>query len=228
MCGAFVLFAVVLANAPHGDTLVPLEQGHVGGRYAVDCTAHWLGFLLGEHAVRPVPTAGGAARLAVVSGAGTRAARLVRRLRAAADTATAAAAEVARAGRRRMPATLAGFAAATGFRRWPHELVAASRAKHLPRRIYRNPGARWSMSVAETLNADGTVRETEIVERRAAAGQAVDFFVYAGDGRLAAAADFGAPGQPALLPAPAICARCHYDPASGRPRREPTFLGAAR
>ena len=42
LCGALALLVIALAQAPRGWLLVPLEQGRVGGDYAVDCTAHWL------------------------------------------------------------------------------------------------------------------------------------------------------------------------------------------
>ncbi len=227
--GALALLVAVLAQAPRGWLLVPLEQGRIGGAYAIDCTAHWLGFLLGERAVQVSRTRAGHARIAVLgTGRTPDASRLVTTLRTAPVTADAAAARVARAGLRRVPGSLDTFAAASGYRRWPSELVRASRAKHLPRRIYRNPGLAWSMSVAETLRADGSVRETEVVQRRAGTDGAVDFFVYDARGALADTADFGAPGQPAMLPAPAVCMRCHYDGSHGRPRRLPAFLGAMR
>lgn len=229
LCGAMTLLVVVLAQAPRGWVLVPLEQGRIGAAYAVDCTAHWLAFLLGERAVHTRRAPSGRGRVVVVGARGPDAAlRLVTALRDAPVTADAVASRVAQAGARRLPDTLAAFAAATRFRQWPSELVTASRAKHLPRRIYRNPGERWSMSVAETLRRDGSVRETEIVQRRAGTSGAVDFFVYDARGELADSADFGAPGQPAMLPAPAVCVRCHYDPTRGRPRRRPAFLGAMR
>lgn len=187
------------------------------------------GFLLGERAVHVSRTLTGRARVVVVgTGRTPDAFRLVSALRDAPATADAAAARVARAGRRRLPGRLDAFEALTRFRQWPSELVIASRAKHLPRRIYRNPGKAWSMSVAETLRADGSVRETEVVQRRTRTDDAVDFFVYDAHGELADAADFGAPGQPAMLPAPAVCVRCHYDGSHGRPRRLPAFLGAMR
>ncbi|MEQ8233181.1 MAG: hypothetical protein RKL32_15840 [Gammaproteobacteria bacterium] len=224
---AAILLAAVLLQAPRGWLLVPREGAVAGGRYAVDCSVHWLGFLFGDAAVR----AGGRlapGTLALLSGERRAAARVLRRLRHAPRTADAAAALVARAAARVLPDSLSAFAAASGYREWSSELLSPSRAKHLPRRIYRNPGRQWRMSVAETLNPDGSVRETEIVRRRAPTSTAVDFFVYDDAGRLAASADFGTARQPAALPAPAICARCHYDPASGRPAREPVFLTAGR
>lgn len=229
LCGALALLVIALAQAPRGWLLVPLEQGRVGGAHAVDCTAHWLGFLLGERAVRVSRTPAGRTRVAVVGTVRTPdALRLVSALRHAPATADAAAARVAREALRRFPGRLDAFEAATRFRQWPSELVTASRAKHLPRRIYRNPGKAWSMSVAETLRADGSVRETEIVQRRSGTRDSVDFFVYDARGELADAADFGAPGLPAMLPAPAVCVRCHYDGRHGGPRRLPAFLGAMR
>ena len=112
-----------------------------------------------------------------------------------------------------IPESLAAFATASNYRAWPVRIIATSAIKGLPRRIFRSPaGYSPTMSVAETLNADGGgVRETEIaVERRGGRGD-YDFYVYGGDGARADESEFPS----GLRAAPLICAACHYDRAAG-------------
>lgn len=130
-------------------------------------------------------------------------------------------------GSRASPAPdLAALRAATGYRQWPRELVTTSKAKHLPRMIYRSPRATLPMSVAETLLPDGRVRETEVALERGSDGHRVDFFVYDTDGHLADEADFGPAGNAVLLPAPQICLRCHFDATTRSLHRRPVFADA--
>ena len=115
------------------------------------------------------------------------------------------------------PATLSDFyrAHAPDFSddsRWQKALHAKSRAKRGPRRVYmRRDGL---LSVAETLNEECFVSETEVILRRP--DGALNYWVYDATGRLTPESHFPAPSRDGrfvtvLKLAPDSCMGCHYD-----------------
>ena len=119
------------------------------------------------------------------------------------------------------PETLGAFLASLGPAQRPQRCLTLARsgAKPLPRTICRDRDG--EVSLAATLLPDGSVREWEVVARGAAADGDVRFLVFDAFGVRTDLADFGPPGRETLLPAPQICAGCHYDPAQDRFRRSP-------
>lgn len=109
---------------------------------------------------------------------------------------------------RGFPMALADFVG--GVHDWqadPQETV-PSTVKGLRRRIFRNGDA--GVFVAETLNDDDTVRETEIIltDRRRDAG--LDFLEYDAAGVLRGASRFAASGGGQTTgPSPFACIACH-------------------
>lgn len=88
--------------------------------------------------------------------------------------------------------------------------VVASKPKRGPRRLLGSPDG--SVLVAETLNADGSVRETEIILKGTRADGALDFVTYDANGRLDTASEFPLPsGEHRRIDSPYICMGCHQD-----------------
>lgn len=121
---------------------------------------------------------------------------------------------------RSIPERLEDFRTRHEAPRWRCETLRQSLAKPVPRRICRHPAG--YLSVAETLAADGTVRETEIAIARGY-DSGWEFHVYDVRGERALESDFGDARSPRMLAAPQSCAGCHYDPARGRFTRRPFF-----
>lgn len=95
---------------------------------------------------------------------------------------------------------------------WNKTLHAKSRAKRGPRRVFSKNDA--SISVAETLNPDCTVKETEVVRRRV--DGSLDYWVYDAAGLLTPLSHFPAPGKNNVFVtvdklSPDSCMGCHYN-----------------
>ena len=94
----------------------------------------------------------------------------------------------------------------TDFKSWPSQTL-MSRIKKQNRRIYRGEFEGRKISVAETLDQHGAVRETELaIERFNEAGN-YEFYVYSAQGGLILHSDF--PNGQRL--APISCAACHMN-----------------
>ncbi len=94
---------------------------------------------------------------------------------------------------------------------WNRTLHAKSRAKRGPRRVFSKNDA--SISVAETLNPDCTVKETEVIRRRA--DGSLDYWVYDAAGLLTPLSHFPAPSKDNMYVtvdklSPDSCMGCHY------------------
>lgn len=112
---------------------------------------------------------------------------------------------------RRLPETLDGFRAAVLDFRALEPRIVDSMPKAGPRRLWEDGIA--GVFVAETLDGDGGVRETEIV-RRDAAGE-LSFAVYGVDGLLTDRSRFATTGGGSIVAAaPYACLTCHVDSAS--------------
>ena len=115
-----------------------------------------------------------------------------------------------------LPDTLASFRSVHSFESWPSELVDPSAAKRVPRRIYRGSSRDGrTLSVAETLNPDQTVRETEVAIAAKSGSGDYHFYVYNAAGHLASESQFPS----GIRSAPAVCLMCHIDVQSGRVAR---------
>lgn len=96
--------------------------------------------------------------------------------------------------------------------RWSSMLHPKSRAKRGPRRVYsRNDG---QISIAETLRADCSVQETEVLRRRP--DGSLDYWVYDTNGQLTPVSHFPAPSgnkgfKTVEKLSPDSCMGCHYD-----------------
>lgn len=109
---------------------------------------------------------------------------------------------------RAFPTTLAGFIADVHDWRADPQQTAPSTVKSLRRRIFRNGAA--GVFVAETLNDDDSVRETEIILTDARRDGALDFLEYDAGGILRGASRFAAAGGGQTTgPAPFACIACH-------------------
>jgi len=96
--------------------------------------------------------------------------------------------------------------------RWQRALHAKSRAKRGPRRVYMRLDG--MLSVAETLNQECSVSETEVILRRP--DGALNYWVFDALGHLTPESHFPAPTRggafvTALKLAPDSCMGCHYD-----------------
>jgi hypothetical protein len=96
--------------------------------------------------------------------------------------------------------------------RWKTSLHVKSRAKRLPRRIHARTDGR--LSFAETLNADCSIQETEVIRVRP--DGALDYWVYDASGKLSPTSHFPAPKSDKSFEtveklAPDSCMGCHYD-----------------
>jgi hypothetical protein len=109
---------------------------------------------------------------------------------------------------RAFPTTLAGFIADMHDWRADPQQTTPSTVKNLRRRIFRNGAA--GVFVAETLNDDDSVRETEIILTDARRDGALDFLEYDAGGILRGASRFAAAGGGQTTgPAPFACIACH-------------------
>jgi hypothetical protein len=109
---------------------------------------------------------------------------------------------------RAFPTTLSGFLADVHDWRDDPQQTIASTVKGLRRRIFRDGAA--GVFVAETLNDDDSVRETEIIITDARRDGALDFLEYDASGVLRGASRFAAAGGGQTTgPAPFACIACH-------------------
>jgi hypothetical protein len=114
------------------------------------------------------------------------------------------------------PATLAELTKTLGSSlsdksQWSQALHARSRAKRGPRRIFTRVDGQ--ISVAETLAADCSVKETEVIRRRR--DGTLDYWVYDAQGRLTPFSHFPAPSNNKGFVtveklSPDSCMGCHY------------------
>lgn len=109
---------------------------------------------------------------------------------------------------RAFPTTLAGFLADVHDWQADPQQTLPSTVKGLRRRIFRNGAA--GVFVAETLNDDDSVRETEIILTDARRDGALDFLEYDVEGILRGASRFAAAGGGQTTgPSPFACVACH-------------------
>ena len=93
--------------------------------------------------------------------------------------------------------------------------VVDSKPKRGPRRLLSSPDG--TVHIAETLEADGTVLETEIILKGTRADGALDFVVYDAHGRLDTGSEFPLPsGETRRLDAPYVCMACHTNPKTAK------------
>jgi hypothetical protein len=86
-----------------------------------------------------------------------------------------------------------------------------SRVKNAARIIYRRKSG--GLSISQTLDAAGGVRETEIIKKRSHS-ENWDFYVYDEKGSLALQSTFSTVGdkpRDISAPVPITCLNCHYD-----------------
>ena len=102
---------------------------------------------------------------------------------------------------------LADFATVVGYKSWP-SFVVDSRIKRTDRRIYRGKVQNRAVSVAETEDSNGDIRETEIAIERFDEAGSLEFYTYDRAGKMALESDFPAGNRPS----PAMCVRCHLTP----------------
>ncbi len=101
------------------------------------------------------------------------------------------------------------------YKDWDNELMDCGAPKDLPRHVYRNED--FSISVAETLDLSGNVRETEIIFSTLRDDGQLDFAAYTENGELtdrSGFATFG--GQDIFSASPYTCLTCHIDRNSNR------------
>jgi hypothetical protein len=108
------------------------------------------------------------------------------------------------------PLTLAGFKMAHGdFHDFPQRVV-ESNPKGGPRRLIEDPEG--GLFVAESLDGEGEIRETEIVLDGWRSDGALAFFVYDGQGQLANTSTFATTsGGEVHGASPFSCMTCHMD-----------------
>lgn len=99
---------------------------------------------------------------------------------------------------------LVDFQAHSQFKSWVTETV-NSRVKRTKRRIYRGKINGRRTSVAETLDASGQVRETEIVIERIQEPGNFEFYTYDMGGTMVTESEFPA----GTRPSPVVCVGCH-------------------
>lgn len=97
---------------------------------------------------------------------------------------------------------------------WSEQTVHCSRAKAAERRLYRR--ADGEVSVAETLDDDGAVRETEVIFKGLRDDGHVDFAAYTPLGALTNRSTFATPVSEVILASPTHCTSCHVDPVAQR------------
>lgn len=112
---------------------------------------------------------------------------------------------------RAFPPTLEGFMSSRFAWNVGEGFVLDSKPKRGPRRLLGNRDG--TVRIAETLNADGSVRETEIVLSGTRSDGALDFLVYDANGKLDGASEFPLPnGETRRLASPYVCMSCHLNP----------------
>lgn len=112
---------------------------------------------------------------------------------------------------RRLPLTLDGFQALYGvIADIPRRQIAFSIPKQSPRWLREDPENH--IYVAETEDADGGVREFEIILDNRRADEALDFLVYDADGSLMDRSEFGTvTGGTVVSAVPFACMSCHVE-----------------
>lgn len=96
----------------------------------------------------------------------------------------------------------------TGFTK---TLMKHSRVKNAARTIYRRKSG--GLSIAQTFDSSGAVRETEIIKKRSHS-ENWDFYVYDHRGNLALQSTFSTVAdkpRDISAPVPITCLNCHYD-----------------
>jgi hypothetical protein len=112
-----------------------------------------------------------------------------------------------------IPDTLADFQKLDAFpgASFAKTVMKHSRVKNAARILYRRKSG--GLSIAQTLDAAGAVRETEIIKKRSHS-ENWDFFVYDEKGALALQSTFSTIGdkpRDISAPVPLTCLNCHYD-----------------
>ncbi len=103
--------------------------------------------------------------------------------------------------------------------------VGCSRAKNEARSIYIAPDAQTF--VAETVDDNGAVRETEVLFRSLRTDGHLDFAAYTADGVITDRSSFATPSSSLVLAAPYTCLTCHIDQEAGTMSRvDATGTGA--
>jgi len=112
-----------------------------------------------------------------------------------------------------IPDTLADFEKLDPFpgSHFTQTNVKHSRVKNAARTIYRRKSG--GLSISQTLDTAGAVRETEIIKKRSHS-ENWDFYVYDHAGKLALQSTFSTVGDKPrgiTAPVPITCLNCHYD-----------------
>lgn len=87
--------------------------------------------------------------------------------------------------------------------------IGCSRAKNEARQIYEHPEG--ALFVAETVDEDGAIRETEVLFRSTRDDGHLDFAAYTQEGLITNRSSFATPSSTLVLAAPYTCLTCHVD-----------------
>jgi hypothetical protein len=111
-----------------------------------------------------------------------------------------------------IPGTLQAFQKQYDFSKWKELLIEKSLIKGLARRLHCREEKNVKISVAETIDKKGGVRETEVIVRRTDGSGHSDFFVYDENGKRSSSSRFASRGGN-VVPgsAPVACVACHYN-----------------
>lgn len=101
---------------------------------------------------------------------------------------------------------LSDFEKVIRFRKWPSTIV-NSRIKRGQRKIYRGILNSRKISVAESLDARGSVRETEVAFERIHRKGDYEFYTYDIQGKMVLESEFPAGKRPS----PSTCVSCHLN-----------------
>lgn len=116
---------------------------------------------------------------------------------------------------RPLPPTLSDLRAQFGeYTAWEQRTVLCSRAKSADRRIFTEPTG--AVFVAETLDEEGEVRETEVLFSTLRDDGHLDFAAYTGAGALTNRSTFATAVSEVVLAAPFACTACHIDSVGER------------
>ncbi len=111
-----------------------------------------------------------------------------------------------------LPPTLSRLEEQLHFKSWESETVEWSQVKGKTRILYRSPKEYPKMSIAQTVEEGGNIRETEIILKREDGSGNYDFYAYDREGRPALRSHFfNASSKETSGPVPHTCMSCHYD-----------------
>jgi len=98
------------------------------------------------------------------------------------------------------------------FKSWQNRIVALSKVKGKKRVLYHSPNGMPEMSIAQTVENEGVIRETEVILKREDNSGHYDFYAYDKDGKPTnESIFFNAQNKNVVGPVPHTCMSCHYD-----------------